>query len=147
VEHAGTRLCVVLGHTKCGAVTAACTGGGNEGNVTSLMQAIHPAVKRTEEETGNTGKDIVEACAVHNVYYQMEALFKGSDILRKAVQGGEIHIVGAIYDIESGKVKIFGQHPKVNEFVKEPGKVELPQPRRILSKAELPQPRRVWSRR
>jgi carbonic anhydrase len=120
VEHAGTQLCVILGHTKCGAVTAASTGGGDEGNIKSLMLAIRPAVQRTETETGKTGKEIVEPCAVHNVFYQMETLYKGSVILRRAVRSGELIIVGAIYDIETGKVEILGPHPKTEELIKEP---------------------------
>ena len=112
VEHAGTRLCIVLGHTKCGAVTAASTGGGNEGNIKSLMQAIRPAVRRTETETGQTGKEIVEACAINNVLHQIETLYKESDILREAARKRELMVVGAIYDIESGKVEIVRPRPK-----------------------------------
>jgi carbonic anhydrase len=135
VEHAGTRLCVVLGHTKCGAITAASTGGGNEGNIKSLMQAIRPAVQRTEAETGKTGKEIVEPCAIHNVFYQIEVLCKESAILREAVRNEELLIVGAIYDIESGKVEILGPHPKMEELAKETGAKEA-------GKSEQPQSNR-----
>ena len=139
VEHAGTQLCVVLGHTKCGAVTAASTGGGEEGNIKSLMQAIRPAVQRAEAETGKTGKDIVECCAKHNVFYQMEALCKGSEILRESVRSGKLLIVGAIYDIESGQVEILGPHPKIEDLVKETSRLERPQPfRRIPVPAYVP---------
>jgi len=133
VEHAGTRLCVVLGHTKCGAVTAACTGGGNEGNIKSLMQAIRPAVQKTEAATGKTGKEIVEPCAIQNVLYQIETLCKNSAILRESVRSGELMIVGAIYDIESGKVDFV--LPATEEWTKEPGRTERQQPsRRPLSR-------------
>jgi carbonic anhydrase len=106
VVHVGTRLCVVLGHTKCGAITTACTGGSDEGNIKSLMQAIRPAVQRAEAETGKTGKEIIESCAIHNVLYQIETIHKESAILCEAVCNGELMIVGAVYDIESGKVEI-----------------------------------------
>jgi len=119
VAHLGTPLCVVLGHTKCGAVIAACTGGGDEGNIASLMQAIRPAVQQTETATGQAGKEMVESCARHNVFYQIEVLCKRSSILREAVQSGQLLIVGAFYDIESGKVEILGQHPKIEELIQE----------------------------
>ena len=151
VEHAGTRLCVVLGHTKCGAVTAACTGGGNEGNVKSLMRAIRPAVARTrtemEVETSKTGKDvkeIIEACAIQNVIYQIETLYKESEILREAVQKGELLIVGAIYDIESGKVeKVTTPCPMaVMEALKEAGEQDRQQPIRRMFRPLFNVPRR-----
>jgi carbonic anhydrase len=141
VAHTGTRLCVVLGHTKCGAVTAACTGGGEEGNIKSLMQAIRPAVQQTEAETGKTGKEIVESCATCNVQHQMKTLCKESAILREAVHSGELWIVGAIYDIESGQVSFIGPPLQIEELVKieelgtEAGKVERQQPvRRPISR-------------
>jgi len=119
VAQLGTPLCVILGHTQCGAVIAACTGGGDVGNITSLMQAIRPAVQRAETETGKTGKEIVESCARHNVFYQIEVLCKRSAILREAVQSGRLLIVGAMYDIENGTVEILGQHPKIEDLIQE----------------------------
>ena len=87
------------------------------------MQAIHPAVQRTEKETGQTGKEIVEPCAIHNVFYQIERLVGESAILREALHSGELMIVGAIYDVESGKVVIHGgiKSPVVEELTTEPG--------------------------
>ncbi|MDR2755254.1 MAG: carbonic anhydrase [Planctomycetaceae bacterium] len=104
VAHAGTPLVVVLGHTKCGAVTAACTDGGHEGHIEYLVQKINPAVRQTQLVTGKTGKDIIESTCQNNVFLQIEALKTNSKILSDAVKNGEIIIVGAIYDIETGKV-------------------------------------------
>jgi carbonic anhydrase len=112
VAHTSTRLVVVLGHTICGAITAACTDGGHEGNVESLMQTLKPVVRRTEAATGKKGQEIVEACCHENVLYQIEALYRNSSILREAAHSGEIQIVGAIYNIETGKVEWLGPHPK-----------------------------------
>jgi len=124
VAQLGTPLCVVLGHTQCAALIAACTAGGNAdggngGNITSLMQAIRPAVQRAENETGKTGKEIAEPCARHNVFYQIEVLCKRSAILRETVQSGQLLIVGAMYDIENGTVEILGQHPNIEELIQE----------------------------
>ncbi|MDR3110127.1 MAG: carbonic anhydrase [Planctomycetaceae bacterium] len=118
VAHTGTRLVVVLGHTKCGAVTAACTNGGHECNIETLMRAIAPAVKRTEASTGKTGAEIIEPCCKENVYLQIEQLYRCSEILREAARSGELQIVGAIYDVSTGKVDFIGAHPKNDELVK-----------------------------
>lgn len=122
VAHAGTRLVVVLGHTKCGAITAACTGGGHEGNIEYLIQKINPAVKHTQLDTGKTGNEIIEPTCRNNVFLQIENLKANSEILSNAVEKGELVIVGAIYDIETGKVE-FLETPskliKVNSVEKE----------------------------
>ena len=118
VAHTGTRLCVVLGHTKCGAITAACTDGGHEGKVEHLMKAIAPAVKRTEAKTGKKGIDAVPDCCKENVYLQIESLYRDSKILRDAVSNGNLVIVGAIYDIDTGKVEFLGQHPDADSLLK-----------------------------
>lgn len=111
VRHLGTRLCVVLGHTKCGAVTAACTGADLEENIQSLMLSIAPAIERAQTLTGKTGGDIIEVCCLENVFVQMETMFAKSDILRRAVYHGDLMLVGAVYDIESGVVTFLGPHP------------------------------------
>jgi carbonic anhydrase len=118
VAHTGTALVVVLGHSKCGAVTAACTGGGHEGNIESLMQAIAPAVQRINMTTGKSGQEIVEPTCLANVYYQIEQLFAGSEILRKAVAEKRVQVIGAVYDIETGSVQFYGSHPKTDDLVK-----------------------------
>ncbi|GHT34781.1 carbonic anhydrase [Planctomycetales bacterium] len=112
VAHTGTALVVVLGHTKCGAVTAACTGGGHEGNIESLVQAIAPAVLAAEASSGKTGKDVIEDAIKANVFVQIKALLDGSGILREAVKANKALVVGAVYDITTGKVTFLGEYPK-----------------------------------
>jgi carbonic anhydrase len=117
VEHTGTALVVVLGHTQCGAITAACTDGGHEGNIESLMQAIKPAVKQTERATGKSGKDIIPETVRANVWEQVKALFVGSEILREAVKANKALVVGAVYDISTGEVQFLGEHPQTPELL------------------------------
>lgn len=112
VAHAGTSLVVVLGHTKCGAITAACTDDGHEGHIKYLMQKINPAVKKTQLVTGKTGKEIIEPTSRANVFLQIEALKTDSEMLSNAIEKGEIVIVGAIYDIATGKVEFLETPPK-----------------------------------
>jgi carbonic anhydrase len=117
VKYLETPLCIVLGHTKCGAVTAACTGQGLEENVQALMRSIHPAVERAQASTGKTGSDIVEVCCIENVFVQIETMFQKSSILRDAVRNGELSIHGAVYDIETGVVTFLGTHPQNDRLI------------------------------
>ena len=117
VKYLGSQLCVVLGHTKCGAVIAACTKPELEENIQALVQSISPAVERTQTLTGKTGNEIVEACSEENIFVQIETMFKKSGILREAAQKGELSIVGAVYDIETGIVTFLGEHPQNEQFI------------------------------
>jgi len=119
VEYLKTPLCVVLGHTKCGAVTAACTGQGLEENVQALMQSIHPAVERAQTSTGKTGNDIIEPCCIENIFVQIETMFQKSRVLREAVRRRELSIHGAVYDIETGLVTFLGRHPQNERLMRE----------------------------
>ena len=117
VKYLETPLCVVLGHTKCSAVTAACTGQGLEENVQALMHSIRPAVERVQVSTGKTGSEMIEVCCIENIFVQIETMFKKSNILRDAVCRGELLILGAVYDIETGLVTFLGQHPQNDRFM------------------------------
>ena len=117
VKYAETQLCVVLGHTKCGAITAACTGQGLEENIQALMLSISPALERAQTLTGKTGNDIIEVCCKENVFVQIETMFKKSSILREAARQGELLIVGAVYDIETGFVTFLGAHPQNERLI------------------------------
>jgi carbonic anhydrase len=129
VAHTGTKLVVVLGHTNCGAVTAACTGGGHEGNIEVLMRALAPAVKKAEENTGKKGKEIIPETVKANVFIQIAALLRGSGILREAVMKKEIQIIGAVYDIDTGKVEFLGQHPRIEAMLKDKKDEKKPEPK------------------
>ncbi|MFH0818317.1 MAG: carbonic anhydrase [Candidatus Micrarchaeota archaeon] len=96
-EHLGTKNLLVLGHTKCGAVCAACKGGNAEGNIAGLLSHIKPAV---EKACGHE-----EAAIEENVRLQMKNLKEKSEIIMHLAHEGKLSIFGAIYDISSGKVR------------------------------------------
>lgn len=103
---AGSKLVVVMGHTKCGAVTAACQNV-ELGNITSLLSKIKPAIAIALCETNSsTGKLSVENVAVENVRVSIENLRTESPILAEMEQQGLIQIVGAMYDVSSGIVSV-----------------------------------------
>lgn len=104
---AGSKLVVVLGHSKCGAVISACKHV-VMGNITTLLSKIQPAVRKVEATYSNIASDeAVQAVADENVHESIRHILQRSTILSEMVAKGEIIIAGAMYDVESGKVEFF----------------------------------------
>ncbi|MBK6951395.1 MAG: carbonic anhydrase [Crocinitomicaceae bacterium] len=104
---AGSKLVVVLGHSKCGAVISACKHV-VMGNITTLLSKIQPAVRKVEASYSDIVSDeAVQAVANENVMESIRHTLQRSTILSEMVAKGEIMIVGAMYDVESGKVEFF----------------------------------------
>ncbi len=103
---AGAKLVLVMGHTACGAVKGACDDV-QLGNITALLANIRPAVAAVNNVPGpRTSENIefVEAVAVMNVRLTQERIRALSPILTDLESRGDIAIVGAIYDLATGKV-------------------------------------------
>lgn len=105
---AGSKVVVVLGHTSCGAVKGACDGA-ELGKLTGMLDKIKPAVKAVvnpTEESERTSKniDFVNEVATKNVAFSIDGIRSGSDVLSELEKNGDIKIVGAMYDVASGKV-------------------------------------------
>ena len=109
-ELAGSRLIVVLGHSRCGAVKGACRHL-QVGHLTGLLGKIGPAVWHVEQQRGDigAGPDFVEQVARENTRYQMRAVVQRSPILSELLKQGRIGIVGGMYSVESGEVDFFEQ--------------------------------------
>ena len=101
VQHLGVKLVVVLGHESCGAVTAA-VNHTKEGHITSIVKAIQPALIASKGQPG----DAVHNCVLANARHVAKQIRAAKPILAKAVEKGEIKIVAAVYEIESGKVVV-----------------------------------------
>ncbi len=105
---AGTKVVVVLGHTACGAVKGACDDA-KMGNLTTLLHKIKHAVKAVHEPSEaskRTSKniDFVNEVVLKNVHFTIEDTRSLSPILKKMEDNGELKIIGAMYDISTGKV-------------------------------------------
>ncbi|MBL4593503.1 MAG: carbonic anhydrase [Flavobacteriales bacterium] len=100
---AGSKIIVVMGHTKCGAVTAACNHV-ELGNITFLLDKIQPAVKAINTNNSEMNEEAIEKVATLNVKKSIEIIRKESQILSEMEKEGEIEIVGAIYSVENGQV-------------------------------------------
>ena len=103
---AGSKIVVVLGHTGCGAVTAACNHV-EMGNITALLNKIQPAVKKIKPKSNTYTEKEIEEVASLNVKLTIERIRKESPILNELEKNNEIEIVGAKYNLKTGKVKFF----------------------------------------
>ena len=113
-EKFGTKLVVVLGHSHCGAVTACVETLINPDqqfspNLRSIVDRIRPSVYNLHEIYTANGQDIDEQEVINrgikaNVRMSVTQLKHGSRILEDAVNNGSLIIVGAVYDLDTGKV-------------------------------------------
>jgi carbonic anhydrase len=105
VAKLGARLIVVLGHEKCGAVSAAVDAvkgaAAPPGHIGAVVDAIKPAAASVHGQTG----DAVENAMKANVHSVVERLKKASPVLAPYLQSGELRVVGARYDLDDGKVE------------------------------------------
>jgi carbonic anhydrase len=107
-EYLGSKIIVVMGHSNCGAVKAACDNF-HGGNIGEIVHLISPAV---EEETTITQKDqrnssnndFVKKVCFLNVQEQIKRILRYSRIIKNQVQEGKVGLVGGVYDLASGKV-------------------------------------------
>ena len=114
---AGSKLIVVLGHSKFGAVKGACDHV-EMGNLTELLSKIQPAVyqeKQTLTDRNASNSPFVENVAEINVKRNVKNIIERSFILEQMVENGEIGIVGAMHNIETGEVTFYSDV----EFIKD----------------------------
>ncbi|NEE02124.1 carbonic anhydrase [Phytoactinopolyspora halotolerans] len=109
VEHLGTPLVVVLGHSGCGAVRAAIDAvrgdGYPYGDVAALVHAIEPAVRSVPDTPDDPDDDaFVAACVEQQARRVADALPARSSAIRAAVQHGHTRVVAAVYDLTTGTV-------------------------------------------
>ena len=104
---AGSKVIMVMGHTSCGAVKGACDHA-KLGNLTQMLDKIMPAVDAIKtapgEDRNSSNIDFVNKVAVENVIRTIQNIKSQSPVLNEMAQNGEIEIVGAMYDVKSGKV-------------------------------------------
>lgn len=104
VEHAGSKLIVVMGHNHCGAVTGAVKDI-KMGNLTQLVAQIKPAIK-SDPNDPNT----VDYAAQNNVEITIKDIVAKSEIIKEMLHEKKIAIIGAFYDIETGHVSFKEEH-------------------------------------
>ena len=105
----GTKVIVVLGHTKCGAIVGACNHV-EMGNLTTLLNKIQPAIfseKQTNENRTGSNVAFVNNVTELNVHLTIDRIRRESPIIAELENSGSIKIIGGIYNVENGQVIFF----------------------------------------
>lgn len=107
-KYLGSKLIVVMGHTSCGAVKAACDDF-KDGHIGEIINFIKPSIRYEKTVTNKKDRcsanpDFVEKINVLNVRHQIETIIRQSDIIDDMLEEGKIAIVGAVYDLGNGQV-------------------------------------------
>jgi carbonic anhydrase len=108
-KYAGSKLIVVLGHTKCGAIEGACNNI-ELGHITTLLNKVKPAIEQeivTIDNRTGQNKTFVENVATLNVHLNVKKIKEQSNLLAAMEAAQEIKIIGGLYDIDTGIVNFF----------------------------------------
>ncbi len=107
-KYLGSKLIVVMGHTSCGAVKAACDDF-KDGHIGEIINLIKPSIRHEKtiaaSERNSKNPAFVEKVNELNVRHQIETIIRQSDILDEMIESKQIAIVGAIYDLANGRVR------------------------------------------
>lgn len=106
---AGSKVIVILGHTKCGAVKGACHNV-KLGNLTALLDKLHPAIE--EASQGKSDCDTSDSVFMKevgrlNVHHVMSEIPKRSQVLAEMLKSSEIALIGGMYDVDTGRVSFY----------------------------------------
>ena len=115
VEHLGTKLIMVLGHEKCGAVSAAVEGGIAPGHIKALVAAIQPSVEASAKEPG----DRIHNCVIANARRVARQVRESEPVLKDAVEKHGVRVVAADYALDTGKVNLLDEARTVKGAVSE----------------------------
>ena len=111
-KYLGSKLVVVMGHSNCGAIKAACDHykGGNLGEIIELIDpAVHLEKTITDQRDSNNDAFVEKVC-FYNVEVQMERILKRSSLLTEMIDKKEIGLVGAVYNLVTGEVEFDQNH-------------------------------------
>ncbi len=114
---AGSKIIVVLGHSKCGAVKGACDHV-EMGNLTALLSKLQPAVydeKTIIENRNSSNEEFVEKVSMINVKRTVHAIMERSPILKGMIKHGDIGIVGGNHNIATGEVVFYEDSLHIGE--------------------------------
>ncbi len=113
VKYVGSKVLMVLGHTECGAIKSA-KAGVKDGHITGLLELIKPSLSKA---LLRDKKDCLfsDPAAYSNVENSLECILNESEIVKDLFAKGEIGIVGAVYNVESGEVDFFKNLTQTNK--------------------------------
>ena len=108
---AGSKVVVVLGHTRCGAIKGACDDV-KLGNLTALLSKVKPAIDAevsTRSNRNSSNPEYVEHVANLNVKHVIRQTTEQSPVIAEMIRNGEIALVGGMYDVETGVVEFYDE--------------------------------------
>lgn len=115
-KYLGSKLIVVMGHTSCGAVKAACDDF-KDGHIGEIINLIKPSIRHEKtiaaEQRNSKNPDFVEKINALNVKYQIDSIIRMSDIITDMIDARQIGIIGGIYDLKTGKVNFLEETLKL----------------------------------
>ena len=103
---AGSKIIIVLGHTNCGAVSAACSKV-SLGNIDYLLNKINPAIKSTLHKNEIKSQKDIDKVAKANVKNSIKQILSKSEIIKSLKDSKKIEIIGAMYSVNTGVVTFF----------------------------------------
>ncbi len=126
---AGAKLIVVLGHSRCGAISAACDDVQN-GHITQLLKKVNPALKASTVSEGNRSSKndaFVQQVTELNIANTLWQIYSQSDILKDKINQDKVAIIGANYDVSTGIVNFKDYAPEVEVLLKNKANQQLQQ--------------------
>jgi carbonic anhydrase len=111
-KYLGSKLVIVMGHSSCGAIKAACDHykGGNIGEIIELIDPAVALEKTITDKRDSSNDAFVERVCFHNVEVQMECILKRSPLLTDMIEKKEIGLIGAVYNLVTGEVEFDQNH-------------------------------------
>ena len=105
-QYLGSKLVVVMGHSNCGAVKAACDHfkGGNIGEIINMIDPAVSLETTVPSDRNSSNTSFVDKVCWHNVHEQINNIKQHSEIINQMVIDNQIALVGAVYDLASGSV-------------------------------------------
>lgn len=139
---AGSKLVVVVGHNHCGGIKGTCDNV-QLGNISAIVNEVKPALAYVKtpvgEERTSKNHEFVEAVAKVNVQLTVKEILEKSDILREMKQAGQIDVIGALYDISTGKVEFINPADPIEKTLQANGEEQhKAEPAKEEHKAEEP---------
>ncbi len=104
-EHLNTPVLLVMGHSRCDAISGACKGDAVSGYMKDVLNVLQPGVEACRSFSNGNMEKLIRLVIVKNVRMVVDRLSNQSETLKKLVTQGELLILGAIYQMETGKVE------------------------------------------
>ena len=109
-KYLGSKIIIIMGHTNCGAIKAACDNY-HGGNIGEIIRLIEPAVNSektilSKKDRNSKNENFVEKVCFNNVQVQIERILRYSSIIKSQIKEKKVGLVGAVYNLASGKVEL-----------------------------------------